>query len=79
MALEEADYLPSLAKISTRFENAVSDSLHFQSLRRLKMATHPCVAGNADLINVSLGETKAANVRLDAVAADSGAFATCWC
>jgi hypothetical protein len=25
----EAGYLPSLAKISTRFENAVSESLHF--------------------------------------------------
>jgi hypothetical protein len=71
MALEEADDLPSMANISTRFENAVSESLHFQSLRRLKMAAHPCVAGNADLISVSSGGTKAANVGLDAVAADS--------
>jgi hypothetical protein len=41
----EPDHLPSLAKISARFENRVSESLYFQSLERLKMAADPCVGG----------------------------------
>ncbi len=37
--------MPSLAFLSTAFENVVSESLHFQSLARLKMAGHPAPRG----------------------------------
>jgi hypothetical protein len=50
----EADDLSSLADISTRFENLVSESLHLQALGELNTATHPLVAKNAVLISVFL-------------------------
>ena len=37
-----------LAIISTAFESAIPESLHFHPFRRLKMAVRPCAAGNAN-------------------------------
>ncbi|AGA90757.1 hypothetical protein Thimo_1992 [Thioflavicoccus mobilis 8321] len=43
-AYGDLEKLPSGQFFKTRSENAISASLHFQSLRRLKMAGHPCPA-----------------------------------
>jgi hypothetical protein len=38
----------SWQKTARKAENAVSASLHFQSLTRFRMAPHPCAAGTAE-------------------------------
>jgi hypothetical protein len=58
----DADELPPRGNISTRFDDAIPELPHLQSLGRPKMATHPCVSGNADLIGVSL-EPRVINAR----------------
>jgi hypothetical protein len=37
-----------LAMTSAALKNAIPESLHFPPLTRLKIAVHPCTAGNAE-------------------------------
>jgi len=40
--------MASLAIIRTVFEYAISEILHYQAIRRLKKAAHPCAPGSAN-------------------------------
>jgi hypothetical protein len=49
--------LAILAKISTAFENAISECLHFQLLNAIENGGASCPAGIAELISASLMAT----------------------